>query len=63
MEEAVAEELCRATGGDFRDVTVGLYHLEKMAKAERVSAITGKMLDALLKMRKKRNDRDANRRS
>ena len=47
-------EFCRVTSGDFRDVTVGLYHLEKMAKSSRTDSVSSKMIAELLKLRKKR---------
>jgi len=61
MEDEVAVEFCKATGGDFRDVTVGLYHLEKMARSSRTETVIMKMLKELLRMRKKRNDKIAKR--
>lgn len=48
-----AGEFCRVTNGDFRDVTVGLYHLEQMSKTNDSSTVTTTMVDELLKMRRR----------
>jgi len=48
-EAGASEILRKATAGDFREVTVALYHLERMAKANKSDAITEVMVRSLMK--------------
>jgi len=50
LSDGAAEGFQKITGGDFRLVTVGLGHLERMAKANNSAIISAKMVEMAGKM-------------